>query len=347
MSAKKSSSAAQDITIATIGSHSALQILKGARDEGVKNLVICKKGTEYPYKSYGVADEIIILNDWSEWNDAFDAMLAKRNAILIPHGSFIAYMGPERVARMKAKYFGTKGILEWESNRTMEREWLTKADIKMPRLLTNPEEIDRPVIVKFHGAGGGFGYFIARTPQQFHEVMAKKNPDEEKDYAIQEYIVGVPIYAHYFYSPLTKELEILSFDKRYESNADSIGRIKAEDQLAANIHTSYTIVGNIPVVVRESLLPQFFAMGERVVKVSQELCPPGLFGPFCLECIVTRKLEIFCFEISARIVAGTNPYIEGSPYTALRYDVPMSTGRRIAREIRMAMEQGRLEEILG
>ena len=167
-------------------------------------------------------------------------------------------------------------------------------------------------------------------------------------FAIQEYIVGVPLYAHYFYSPITGELEIMSFDKRYESNADSIGRIKAEDQLAANIHTSYTIVGNIPVVVRESLLNQFFEMGDSVVKQSKELCSEnGLFGPFCLECIVTRKLEIFVFEISARIVAGTNPFIEGSPYTALKYDVPMSTGRRIARDIKQAIEQGRLEEVLG
>lgn len=348
--AKKSSSAASrkpgDYVIATIGSHSALQILKGARDEGVPNLVVCKKGQERPYKSYGVADEIITLNDWSEWNDAFEEKLAARNAIIIPHGSFIAYMGHERVKKMKSMYFGTKGILEWESNRTMEREWLEKAEIKMPGLFKSPEDIDRPVIVKFHGAGGGFGYFIARTPEQFREVKERKYPTEN-DFAIQEYIVGVPIYAHYFYSPLTKELEILSFDKRYESNADSIGRIKAEDQLSAKIHTSYTIVGNIPVVVRESLLTQFFEMGDRVVKVSQEICPPGLFGPFCLECIVTRKLEIFCFEISARIVAGTNPFIEGSPYTALKYVEPMSTGRRIAREIKKAIEDGRLTEIIG
>jgi 5-formaminoimidazole-4-carboxamide-1-(beta)-D-ribofuranosyl 5'-monophosphate synthetase len=143
--AAKLSSKAQDVVITTIGSHSALQILKGARDEGVRNLVICKKGSERPYQSYGVADEIITLNDWSDWNDEFDDMLAKRNAIIIPHGSFIAYMGPERVAKMKAKYFGTKGILQWESDRTMEREWLTKADIKMPRLLKSPEEIDRAV----------------------------------------------------------------------------------------------------------------------------------------------------------------------------------------------------------
>jgi 5-formaminoimidazole-4-carboxamide-1-(beta)-D-ribofuranosyl 5'-monophosphate synthetase len=53
------------------------------------------------------------------------------------------------------------------------------------------------------------------------------------------------------------------------------------------------------------------------------------------------------FEISARIVAGTNPFVEGSPYTALKYDVPMSTGRRIAREIKQAIEKGKLDLILG
>ncbi len=346
--ATQSSKNVQDYAIATIGSHSALQILKGARDEGVPNIAICKRGTERVYThNYPVADAVILVDDWSEWDSKVEPELIKRNAIIIPHGSFISYMGPEKVMKMRSMYYGTKEVLEWESNRTMEREWLLKADLKLPRVFATPEEIEKPVIVKFHGAGGGFGYFVARSPEQFREVMAKKH-DGETDYAIQEYIVGVPLYIHYFQSPVTGELEIMSFDKRYESNADSIGRIKAEDQLAANIHTSYTIVGNMPIVVRESMLPEMLAMGERVVKTSKELIGgKGLFGPFCLETIVTRKLEIFVFEISARIVAGTNPYIEGSPYTALKYDVPMSTGRRIARDIKMAIGQGKLSEILG
>ncbi len=339
----------KDFVIATIGSHSALQILKGARDEGFRTLAICKKGSErvYDKRGYDVADDIISLNAFEDWNDAVEEELIEQNAIVIPHGSFIAYVGIDRVRKLRAMYYGTKEILQWESDRTMERKWLEQAGLKLPRVFTNPDDIEKPVIVKFHGAGGGFGYFIAKSPEQFWEVKNRKYP-EQNDYAIQEYIVGVPIYAHYFYSPITKELEILSFDKRYESNADSIGRIKAEDQLSANIHTSYTIVGNIPVVVRESLLPKFFEMGEEVVKVSQTLCGgKGLFGPFCLECIVTRKLEIFTFEISARIVAGTNPFVEGSPYTWLKYREPMSTGRRLARDIKRAIEGGRLEEVLG
>lgn len=341
------SSNPKDYTIATMGSHSALQILKGARDEGMRNLVICKKGSERPYQSYGVADEHMFVDDWKDWNAALEEELIKRNAIIIPHGSFVSYLGHDRVKAMTPMYYGTKEILEWESNRIMEREWLLKSGLMLPRVFEKPEDIDRPVIVKFHGAGGGFGYFVVKSAEQFYEVKNRKYPDEN-DFVIQEYIVGSPVYIHYFRSTINDELEIMSMDKRYESNADSIGRIRAEDQLAASIHTSYTIVGNFPIVVRESLLPEMFAMGDRVVTESRKLkAGKGLFGPFCLETIITRKLQMYVFEISARIVAGTNPFVEGSPYTALKYDVPMSTGRRIAREIKQAIETGRLREILG
>lgn len=331
--------------IATLGSHTALQILKGAKDEGFETVCICEKGRRKPYESYGVADYIIDVDNFSEGFFEIEQQLIDTNAILIPHGSFVSYIGHERMKDIKVMHYGDKHILEWESDRTKERQWLLDAGLKLPKIFSSPEEIDRPVIVKFHGAQGGFGYFIAKSPEEFHEKM-KSHPGEE-EYAIQEYIVGVPIYTHFFYSNLTGELEIMSFDKRYESNADSIGRIAAKDQLDAGIDTSYTITGNIPVVLRESLLPKVFEMGESVVKKAKELTPKGLYGPFCLEAILDPKLDFYTFEISARIVAGTNPYTEGSPYTAYKYDVPMSTGRRIAREIKTAIESGRLEDILG
>jgi len=331
--------------IATLGSHTALQILKGAKDEGFQTICICEKGRTQPYESYDVADEIIEVDKFSTGFFEIEQQLIDQNAIIIPHGSFVSYIGHERMRDVRAMHYGDKGILEWESDRTKEREWLLNAGLKLPKIFKSGEEIDRPVIIKFHGAQGGFGYFIAKSPEEFHEKM-KDHPGQE-DYAIQEYIVGVPIYTHYFYSNLTNEIEVMSFDKRYESNADSIGRIAAKDQLDAGIETSYTITGNIPVVVRESLLPKIFEMGENVVRESRKLVPKGRYGPFCLEAILDPKLQFYVFEISARIVAGTNPYTEGSPYTALKYDVPMSTGRRIAREIKTAIESGRLEEILG
>lgn len=336
-----------DYAIATLGSHTALQILKGAKDEGFRTIAIVTPETRRVFESFPVADELIEIPHFSDYFTIEDQLIAK-NAIVIPHGSFVSYVGVEEIEkRMRAMYYGSKGILRWESDRAIERDWLKKSGVKVPRVFKTPEEIDCPVIVKFHGAKGGFGYFIANSTKEFYERI--KSFPEEHDYAIQEYIVGVPMYAHYFYSALTGELEIMSFDKRYESNADSIGRIAAKDQLEANIRTSYTITGNIPVVVRESLLPMFFKIGEGVIQESKRLegVPKGLFGPFCLEGIIDPNLNFHVFEISARIVAGTNPFIEGSPYTALRYKEPMSTGRRLAREIKQAIEGGRLQEVLG
>jgi len=335
----------KDYSICTFGSHSALQILDGARSEGFHTIVVCLKGKERPYLSYGVADEMIIINSMNEF-DRVEKQLLEKNAILIPHASFIQYYGIDKLKKLKLMYYGTRGILDWESDRNIEREWLTASNLKLPKMYNTPEDIDGPVIIKFHGAGGGQDYFVASSPKDFHSHIEKYNITR-KDYVIQEYIIGVPMYAHYFYSKVRDELEIMSFDKRYESNADSIGRIAAQDQLVFKRPTSYTIAGNIPIVVRESLLPEFFDMGDRVVKTSFEREKTGLFGPFCLEGIIDPDLNFIVFEISARIVAGTNPYVNGSPYTWLKYKKPMSTGRRIAMDIREAIENDQMDKILG
>ena len=71
----------------------------------------------------------------------------------------------------------------------------------------------------------------------------------------------------------------------------------------------------------------------------------GMLGPFCLECIVTDDMKIKVFEISSRIVAGTNPFISGSPYSDL-IEPGLTTGRRIAQEIRFAGDHNRLKEVL-
>jgi 5-formaminoimidazole-4-carboxamide-1-(beta)-D-ribofuranosyl 5'-monophosphate synthetase len=331
----------QDFKICTLASHSALQILKGARDEGFKTIAICKAGHVKPYESFKVADDIIIVDDFSEMT-RLDEQLVDANAVMIPHGSLLTGLSLQEINDINVHYYGNKNVLPWEADRIKQRDWLASAGLTLPRIFSDPAAIDRPVITKFDGAGGGKGYFLAHTPEEF---AAKIVPHAGKRYIIQEYIVGAPIYIHYFYSSLTGELEVMGFDKRYESNVDSVGRISAKDQMDLSIETSYNITGNMPLVIRESLLSQVFEMGEAVVKASKEFDGVGLFGPFCLETVITPELEFFIFEISARIVAGTNPYINGSPYTDLRYNEPMSTGRRIAREIKWAIEQDKLDRI--
>lgn len=328
--------------IATIGSHSALQILHGAKQEGFETIAICERGREKPYKVFGVADEIIVLDKLSDM-PKIEKQLIEKNAILIPHGSYTGAMTHEQIEKLKVPYFGNRRILKWEFDRTMQRDWLSKAGLTLPKIFEKPEDIDRPAIVKFYGAYGGKGFFLAKNAKEFYEKIKGK---KGKAHIIQEYIVGAPIYIHYFHSPITGETEVMSFDKRYESNVDSIGRIAAKDQLDMGLETSYNITGNVPLVVRESLLPEIIRMGEAAVKASRKIEEHGIFGPFSLETVITPELKFFVFEISARIVAGTNLYINGTPYTDLRYNQPMSTGRRIAREIRIALEKNQMDKIL-
>ncbi|MDD1769952.1 MAG: DUF1297 domain-containing protein, partial [Methanomassiliicoccales archaeon] len=109
-------------------------------------------------------------------------------------------------------------------------------------------------------------------------------------------------------------------------------------------YPTFVVTGNVPVVVRESLLPKLLNIGERAVERSLELFG-GMIGPFCIECIVTDNLSVKVFEVSSRIVAGTNPFVSGSPYSDLLGPC-ISSGRRIAQELKYAKEHDQLEEIL-
>jgi 5-formaminoimidazole-4-carboxamide-1-(beta)-D-ribofuranosyl 5'-monophosphate synthetase len=134
-------------------------------------------------------------------------------------------------------------------------------------------------------------------------------------------------------------------DRRDETTIDEVQRLGSIAELEQiGIHPTFVVTGNIPIVMRESLLPKVFSMGERVVEESIKLFG-GIIGSFCLETVVTEHLEFKVFEISARIVAGTNPYITGSPYSDL-IEPGLSSARRIVQEIKFASEKNLLHKIL-
>ncbi len=340
----------KNLSIATVCSHSSLQIFNGARKEGFRTIGIAIKERARFYDAFplGRPDEFLIVDTYDEIFDLTDELI-ERNAIVIPHGSFVEYLGANRFKELPLPTFGNRSVLEWESDRDKEREWLEKhAGIKMPRKIDDPKKIDRPVLVKYHGAKGGKGFFIAKDYAEF-----KLGIDWTKKYSIQEYILGTRYYMHFFYSPIKNDgyriskgtIEMLSIDRRDESNIDEIYKLGAQEELKKmGIFPSFVVTGNVPVVLRESLLPKAFELAEKVVESSIKLFG-GMIGPFCLESIVTDSLDFYVFEISSRIVAGTNPFISGSPYADL-IEPGMSTGQRIAREIKVANEKGALREII-
>ena len=351
-----------NITIGVVASHSSLQILHGARQEGFRTLGICVgEGRRKMYKAFPGAepDEWLVLEDYRDMLDQAE-WLRKRNVIMIPHGSLVEYLGPDNFIALEVPTFGNRAILKWEGSRELQREWLEAGGCTMPKVIEDPHDIDGPVIVKYAGAKGGRGYFVARNFRDF-----RRNVDLEEDFTIQEYVLGCRYYFQFFYDPLAEDgyqvdgmgghrgeqlgrLELLSIDRRDEANVDEFYKLGSlRDLRDMGLEPSFVVTGNTPAVLRESLLPEAFRMGEGAVAASLELeeGARGMIGPFCLETIVTDKLEFRVFEVSARIVAGSNVAVGGSPYSDIN-EPGMSTGQRIARLIRKAADRGSLERIL-
>jgi 5-formaminoimidazole-4-carboxamide-1-(beta)-D-ribofuranosyl 5'-monophosphate synthetase len=344
----------ENITIATLGSHTSIHILKGAKEEGFRTAVVCEKGREVPYQRFEVADEFIIVDKFKDIvNDDVQEKLRDMNAIVIPHGSFVAYAGLDNVEdKFNVPMFGNRDILRWEAERDLERKLITESEIRMPYKYDDPSKIDRTVMVKFPGARGGRGYFVASSPEEFDEkidVMLEKGwieTEDIKDAHIEEYVAGCNYCIHYFYSALNDEVEIMGMDTRFESSIDGLVRIPAKDQLEIGLEPTYVVTGNHPVVIRESLLPQVFENGDKLVETAKELVAPGMNGPFCLQCFCNEDLELVIFEMSARIDGGTNTFMDSSPYSYMKFGEFMSMGRRISREIKNALKQDKLDVII-
>ena len=62
-----------DLTIGTLGGHSALDVCKGAKLQGFRTVVVCQKGREKTYEKYyktrddkGIIDEIILVDKFKD-----------------------------------------------------------------------------------------------------------------------------------------------------------------------------------------------------------------------------------------------------------------------------------------
>jgi len=137
------------IAVCTLGSHSSLNIFKGAKEEGLRTVCICKEKDAIMYQKYPVVDELIIVNDFTEiLNESLQERLRGLNAILVPHGSFTAYLSMEQfTCSLKVPMMGNRKLLHWEANRKSQEEWLRQAGLLLPATFKSPDDIDCLVIV--------------------------------------------------------------------------------------------------------------------------------------------------------------------------------------------------------
>jgi 5-formaminoimidazole-4-carboxamide-1-(beta)-D-ribofuranosyl 5'-monophosphate synthetase len=349
----------EKVHIGVLGSHSALEIAAGAKQEGFKTVVICQNGREKTYARYyrNIFDEFIFLDRFQDITQPETVnKLVELNTVFVPNRSFSVYAGYEAVEQKFAvPLMGNRYLLRTEE-RTASRNqlWLLKeAGIELPRSIKSPKDIDCPAIIKVPEKNRAIerAFFYASNYEEYQrEVEKRLNADiitqEALDQAIiEEYVIGAKFNANYFYSPLNDEIDLLGFDRRIQTDLDGILDMPAQEQLELKIPTQNIEIGHQGVTMRESQLEKIFEAAEKFVSICHKEYPPGMIGLFALQGAVTKDLAFRIFDVSPRVPGC--PCVEPtSPYMKYKYGTEVGPGKRVAMEIKRALRKGRLSEVV-
>ena len=365
-------------SVGVIASHSALDVCDGAVEEGLRTIAICERGREATYSRYfravrgsggklvrGVVDEPLVFDTFSEvLTKKVQDYLRNRNTVFIPNRSFTSYCDIGAIENeFLVPLLGSRNLLRTEERSEKKSYYwlLEKAGLPCPEKIEDPADIDALVIVKLPHKTKKLerGFFTAASAKEYREKSAallKQGVISKADLTaarIERYIIGPVFNFDFFYSPLERDgerLELLGVDWRFETSLDGHVRLPADQQLTLDPSQripGYIVIGHNSATLRESALNEVFTLAERWVKATQEHYAPGILGPFTLQTCVDGEEEFYIYDVAPRIGGGTNAHMAaGHPYGNALWRRPMSTGRRIAREIARAGEEGRLDEIV-
>lgn len=361
-----------NLTLCSIGSHSALDVAYGARSQGLRNLVVTATGREQTYANHyarrqspdrGCVDGTLqvpafadILEDWVQ------QQLLDADAIFVANRSFEVYLHQrfsydQIEAGMKVPMFGNRRLLRAEERDEANNQYalLERAGIRYPRQFKNADEIDRLVMVKAPHAKVNFerAFFLCSSAQEYRDGarrLMREGMLTESGLAkavIEEYALGPSVNLNFFYSPVLGELELSGTDTRRQTNVDGLRNVPPSAlESVKDIPMRMEEAGHIATTLTESMLEPAYDMGERFVRATQEAGPPGIIGPFALQCVIMAgpPKEFICYDVSLRIPGS--PGTRYTPYSAYRWGRDVSVGERIAMEIVFARNAGRLHEVL-
>jgi 5-formaminoimidazole-4-carboxamide-1-(beta)-D-ribofuranosyl 5'-monophosphate synthetase len=346
------------VTVGTIGSHSALEIMDGAKDENMKTVCICQKGRDLPYRRFKrLADEIILLDKFSDiLNRENQDKLRELNTIMVAHRAFTAYLGYDNIENnLKVPIFGNRSLLRAEERTAPRNQYylLQKAGVRHPKLYRKPSDIDGPAMVKVQEARRKLerAFFIVSSYEDYKKKSKQKIEQgliskQDLDKAtIEEYVPGTYFNLNYFFSPLTGETEFLGIERRLQTNLHDFVSMPARQQMEIDLQPANIEVGHTPASIRESLLEKVFEMGDKFAVAVRKEYPPGVIGPISLQSVVTTDLDFVVYDVSLR-VPGNPIMATTSPYTKYYYGHTMGVGRRIAMEIKNAVAQRKLRDIV-
>lgn len=346
-----------NIHMAVIGSHSALEIMDGAKDEGLKTACICQKGRELPYLRFKrLVDEIILVDKFSDliFKENQDK-LREINSVIVPHRAFTAYVGYDSIENeLRLPILGNRNLFRAEERNANRNQYylLERAELNHPKIYNKYSDIEGLAIVKIQESKRKLerAFFIVSSAQDYldksqNKIKEKMITKEDLDSStIEQFIVGTYFNFNFFTSPLTTETEFLGIERRLQTNLNDLNGLPAREQLEFETEVRHIEIGHTPASIRESMLQKVFELGDKFANAVQKEYPPGLIGPFSLQSIVTPDLEIVVYDVSLR-VPGNPIMATTSPYTKYSYGQTFGIGRRIAMEVNKAISSNSLSSI--
>lgn len=353
-----------EITIATLGGHSALDVCRGAKDLGFRTLVVAQKGRHEVYSKHyktdgdkGCVDDVIVVDNFKDvTNQDVQEQLRSKNAIFIHSRYFWVYCDYDQVENnFIVPIFGNRILVKKEERDEEKNQYylLEKANIKLPKQFANYKDIDRLVIVKANEQERSYerDFFLVDSPEEYEVEMKKRlgNDFTSQSPVIEEFVLGPMINLNFFYSSVNDKLELMGTDIRRQTNIDGMLRLTAPEQekVLQKVQPKYIENGHIAVTVKESLLSKIYELGEQFVEAVEGVYPPGMVGAFALQGAVTAgppTEEIYIFDVSMRIPGS--PGTASTPYSGYMHGQSMSYGKRIAIEIKEAIDQNNLDQIV-
>ena len=346
------------IRVGVMGSHSALEVMDGAVDEGLGTVVMCERGREGPYERLSrIAGEVVVLDSFSDMaSPEVQEMLLRTGTILVPHRSLAAYLGYDAIEeRLAVPMFGNRALLRAEERAEGRNQYgmLRSAGIRHPRLYSDPSEIDGPAIVKAMERERGLerAFFVVTSAADYEAKAAERlerglvSEEGLRAAAIEEYAVGTYMNFNYFWSPVSDRVDFLGIERRLQTNVDDYASMPARQQLDMDVQLQNIEVGHTPASIRESLLGKVFEMGDAFAGAAARDSPPGVVGPFSLQSVITRDLEVVVYDVSLR-VPGNPILATTTPYTKYQYGRTFGVGARIAMEVKRAAREGRLAGVV-
>jgi 5-formaminoimidazole-4-carboxamide-1-(beta)-D-ribofuranosyl 5'-monophosphate synthetase len=232
---------------------------------------------------------------------------------------------------------------------------LARAGIRHPRSFARPADIDTLAMVKAAHARVSFerAFFLCASPAEYEReaqrcIAAGMLTEEGLANArIEEFALGPSVNLNFFWSQMLGELELLGTDTRRQTNLDGLrGLPPGQLEAATRIPVRMEEAGHIAATLTESMLEKAFELGERFVASAKAASPPGVIGPFALQCIIVAgpPKEFVVYDVSLRIPGS--PGTRYTPYSAYRWGRDVSVGERIAMEVVMARDAGALHAIL-